>query len=197
MNTGNSGKNELNSSTNDINRFKNIKNKIIKILIINYYKNKYISISKSTPSGIQDNIKIDESRKYIPKKLFKNDTTIVRIKEWYKYIDWGKYKIGMTVIADKKGFDRKTIIIGNFCKNCRNPFNDSGTICYNCNKEESKIKNGLYYGGLPGAIISDYNKCNNCCNLFKYNEKNDEYCNDCIDSKINKSFNNNRKNLKT
>lgn len=164
----------------NINNFDNRKYK--KFMILSFIlKNKDLIKNKLNKEVLnEENIKINESKKYIPKKIFKNDTKIVRINEWYKNVDWGGYKIGTTVIADKKGFDNKITIIGNFCKKCRMPFNDEGNICYLCEKEEYGLKKGLLGFCAPATIISDYNRCDNCCNLFKYNDINDEYCKDCI-----------------
>lgn len=150
--------------------------------ILKVHKNVDLENNKENSSveELQKDIKIDESRKYIPRKLFKNETKITNTSEWYKHVDYSQYKVGDTVIADKKGFVKKVIIIGNYCKKCRNPFNDKGDICYSCDKEEYNFKNGLLGSCVPAPIESDYNKCNNCCNLFKYNDINDEYCNDCI-----------------
>lgn len=166
-----------------INNFDNKKYKrfmILGIILRNkeLIKNKINrKVQKEEP---QMDIKIDESRKYIPRMLKRNETKIIKSPEWYVNIDWSQYKIGTTVIAEKRGFDKKITIIGNFCKECRMPFNDKGTICYQCDKQKYSLQNGLFCGGVPAPIKSNYNKCNNCCNLFKYNNEKDEYCNDCI-----------------
>lgn len=169
----------------NINNFDNRKYK--KFMILSFIlKNKDLIKNKlnnnvSISFEPQKAINIDKTRKYIPKTLKKNETKIINVKEWYKYINWSNYKIGTTIIAEKRGFDKKAIIIGNFCKKCRNPFNDKGDICYPCEKEEYSYKHGFAdRTGIPASIESDYNRCDNCCNLFKYNNKNDEYCDDCI-----------------
>lgn len=151
---------------------------------LNILKNKIeeekLKYKTTQNGGDRKNIRIDESKKYIPKQINMNPKKSYKVNEWYKHVDYSQYKVGDTVIAEKKGFNKKITIIGNFCKKCRDPFNDKGDICYSCEKEEYSYKNGLLGSCVPAPIESDHNKCNNCCNLFIYNNRNDEYCDDCI-----------------
>ncbi len=119
---------------------------------------------------------LDKNRKYFPKKLFKNETNIIELNVWYKHIDFSKYTIGTTIISAKKGWDSKTIIIGNFCENCREPTNHTDNYCNSCYKDMTGQSDRPGMGSYNGK----YNKCNNCCNLFLYENKNDKYCYKCI-----------------
>lgn len=85
-------------------------------------------------------IKVDKKRKYFPRRLSKNETKIIEVNAWYKWIDFSKYTIGTTIIAAKKGWESKVIIIVNFCKNCREPTNTSDDYCPNCFILEEKLE---------------------------------------------------------
>lgn len=121
-------------------------------------------------------IKVDKKRKYFPRRLSQNETKIIEVNAWYKWIDFSKYTIGTTIIAAKKGWESKVIIIGNFCKNCREPTNTSDDYCTPCYKDMSGQSGRPGMGSYSGI----YNKCDNCCNLFKFNKKSDIYCYKCI-----------------
>jgi hypothetical protein len=165
-------------NTNKI-QLKNIDNKNYKrfILLSLILKNRNKMKRKKIKNDKNNNqIQIYKERRYIPIKLREEQTKVIYTNVWHVTLNeenFAKYGIGTTIIASRKGFTSKNIIIGNFCISCREPYNDGDKFdkpCITC------CKNDRPWNGYQGK----FNKCINCCNLFVYNNKDDNYCNDCI-----------------
>lgn len=124
---------------------------------------------------IPDEVMLDRKRTYKPIQLKKDQTEVIRVNAWYKWINYSNYNIGTTIIAQKKGWDSKTIIIGNFCNICREPTN-ADNYCKECYKDLSGQSGRIGVSSYSGK----YNKCKNCCNLFIYDNISDKYCNKCM-----------------